>query len=207
MNLLFLLIVLLWIFLLNKCIILNTVFLVHNIVILAGVSATLMGVNFCVNFLMSSTRAAMNTFDECDLFEKAMQFSVIAHDDDDDDNDDDADDESFFTKNCRSRYKKFLYLTGHTRTHAVRVRDREPSRIRHKKISSILHKSRNVRRLLRTYIKKNIPKSSRMHMFVNKGRVHVRSVHKRKIKFHSSNTSTNVFCHPKGCIESIESTG
>ena len=181
-NLLFLLIVLLWIFLLKKCIILNTVFLVHNIVILAGVSATLMSVNFCVNFLMSSTRAAMNTFDECDLFEKAMQFSVIAHDD----NDDDADDESFFTKNCRSRYEKFLYLTGHTSTHDVRVRDREPSRIRHKKISSILHKSRNVRRLLRTYIKKNIPKSSRMHMFVNEGRVHVRSVHKRKVTSHSS---------------------
>ena len=100
-NLLFLLIVLLWIFLLKKCIILNTVFLVHNIMILAGVYATLMGVNFCVNFLMSSTRAAMNTLDECDLFEKAMQFSVIAHDDDDDDDDDD--DESFLTKNCRSR--------------------------------------------------------------------------------------------------------
>ena len=63
----------------------------------------------------------MNTFDECDLFEKAMQFSVIAHDDDDDD------DESFLTKNCRSQYEKFLYLTRHTRTHAVRVRDREPA--------------------------------------------------------------------------------
>ena len=53
-NLLFVLLVLLLIFLLKKCIILNTVFLVHNIVILAGVYATLMGVNFCVNFLMSS---------------------------------------------------------------------------------------------------------------------------------------------------------
>ena len=177
-NLLFLLIVLLWIFLLKKCIILNTVFLVHDIMILAGVYAILMGVNFCVNFLMSSTLAAMNTFDECDLFEKAMQFSVIAHDDDDDD-----DDESFLTKNCRSRYEKFLYSTCHTRTHAVRVRDREPSRIPYKKISSILHKSRNVSRVLRTYIKKNIPRSSRMHMFIN---VHLRRAHKRKIKFHSS---------------------
>ena len=26
----------------------------------------------------------MNTFDECDLFDKAMQLSVIAYDDDDD---------------------------------------------------------------------------------------------------------------------------
>ena len=27
----------------------------------------------------------MNTFDECDSFDKAMQLSVIAYDDDDDD--------------------------------------------------------------------------------------------------------------------------
>ena len=46
----------------------------------------------CVNLWMSSTRAAMNTFDECDLFDKAMQLSVIAYDDDDDD------DESFLMK-------------------------------------------------------------------------------------------------------------
>ena len=176
-NLLFLFIVLLWIFLLKKCIILNTVYLVHNGMILVGVYATLMGVNFYMNFLMSSTRAAMNTFHECDLFNKATQLSVIASDEND---------ESFLIGNCRSRYDKFLYFTRHMRTHAVRVRDREPSRIPHKKISSILQKSRNVRRLLRTYIKKNIPRSSRMHMFINEGRVHVRSVHKRKIKSHSS---------------------
>ena len=179
MNLLFLLIVLLWIFLLQKCIILNTVCLVHNVMILVGVYAT---VTFYVNFLVYSTRAAMNTFHECDLFDKATQLSVIVNEDDDDDDDD----ESFLIGNCRSRYEKFLYLTRHTRTHAVRVRDREPSRIPHKKISSILHKCRNVRRLLRTYIKKNIPRSSRMHMFINEGRVHVRRAHRRKIKFHSS---------------------
>ena len=68
---------------------------------------------------MSSTRAATNTFDECDLFEKAMQFSVIEDDDDDDYG-------SFSIKNRRSRYEKFLCLTRHTHTHAVRVRDREP---------------------------------------------------------------------------------
>jgi len=62
-NFLFLLIVLAWIFLLNKCNILNTVFLVHNVMILAGAYATLMGVNLCVNFLLPSTPAAINTFD------------------------------------------------------------------------------------------------------------------------------------------------
>ena len=107
------------------------------------------------------------------LFDKAIQLSVIAHD---------MMKSHFKKKNCRSRYEKFLYLTRHTRTHAVRVRDREPSRIPRKKISSILQKSRNVR----TCVKKNIPRSSRMHMFINECRVHVRSVHKRKIKFHSS---------------------
>ena len=125
-----------------------------------GVCATVMGVNFYVNFLVYLTRGAMNTFHECDLFEKSTQLPVIVNDDDDDD-------ESFLIGNCRSRYEKFLYSTRHTRTHAVRVRNREPSRIPHKKISSILHKSRNVRRLLRTYITKNIPRSSHMHMLIN----------------------------------------
>ena len=48
--------------------------------------------------------------------------------------------------------------------------DREPSRIPKKRITRILQKSRKVRRLLRTYIRKSIPKSSRMHLFTNKAR-------------------------------------
>ena len=151
---------------------------------------------------MSSTRAAMNTFDECDLFDKAMQLSVIAYDDDDD--------ESLLIKNCRSRYEKFLYLIRHTRTHAVRGRDREPSRISRKKISSTLHKSRNVRHLLRTYIKKKMPRSSRMHMFINEGRVHVRSVHKTKNKISCSAVKRIKYkcvLSSKRMHQSIESTG
>ena len=42
--------------------------------------------------------------------------------------------------------------------------DREPSRIPKKRITRILKKSRKVRRLLRTYIRKSIPKSFRMHL-------------------------------------------
>ena len=124
----------------------------------------------------------MNCFDECDLFDKYNY-------------------ELFSIKNCRSRYEKFVYFGRHTRTHvacaesrfflckvrAVPVRDREPSRIPVKKITSILHKSRKVRRMLRTYIKKNVPRSSRMHIFTNKGRAHdIRSGQKRKTKYHFS---------------------
>ena len=154
---------------LNKCIILNSVFLIHIVIILASVYATLLG----VTFLMSSTEAAMNSLHECDIFEKAIQLSVIVHDDNN---------ESFSIKNCRSRYEKFVYFGRHTRARAVRVREREPSRIPERKITSILHKSRTVRRLLRTYIKKNVRRSSRMHVFINKGRAHVKSKVDRKEK-------------------------
>ena len=46
--------------------------------------------------------------------------------------------------NCRSRYDRFVYF-NHPRTHGVRVRDREPSRIPKKRITRILKKSRKVR--------------------------------------------------------------
>ena len=71
--------------------------------------------------------------------------------------------------NCRSRYCKFVYF-NRPRTHVDRVRDRELSRIPKKRVTRVLKKSRKVRRLLRTYIRKSIPKSSRMHLFTNKVR-------------------------------------
>ena len=73
----------------------------------------------------------------------------------------------FTVCNCRSRYDNFL---NRLRTHSIRVRDREPSRILKKRTTRILKISRKVRRLLRTYIRKSIPKSSRMHIFKNKAR-------------------------------------
>ena len=69
--------------------------------------------------------------------------------------------------NCRSRFDKFVYF-NRPRTHGVR--DLEPSKIPKTRITRILKKSRKVRRLLRTYIRKSIPKSSRMHLFTNKAR-------------------------------------
>ena len=36
--------------------------------------------NFYVKLLMSSAKAAVNSFDECNVFEKAAQLSVIVYD-------------------------------------------------------------------------------------------------------------------------------
>ena len=47
---------------------------------LSIVYAIVLWANFYVKFLMSSTKAAVNSFDECNVFEKAAQLSVIVYD-------------------------------------------------------------------------------------------------------------------------------
>ena len=109
---------------------------------------------------MFPTKAAMNSFDECNVFEEAAQLSVIVHDN----KLNDSNDEAFSINtvwNCRSRYDKFVYF-NRPRTHGIRVRDRKPSRIPKKRTTRVLKKSWKVRRLLRTYFRISIPKSSRM---------------------------------------------
>ena len=109
---------------------------------------------------MFPTNAPVNSFDECNVFEKVAQLSVIVHDN----KLNDSNDEAFSINtvcNCRSRYDKFVYF-NRPRTHGIRVSDRKPSRIPKKRITRVLKKSWKVRRLLRTYITKSIPKSSQM---------------------------------------------
>ena len=121
--------------------------------------------NFDVKLLMSSAKAAVDSFDECNVFERAAQLSVIVFDN----KLDNSNDEAFSINtvcNCRSRYDKFVYFSC-SRIYGIRVQDCEPSRIPKKRITHILQKSRKVRHLLRTYIRKGIPKSSRMHLFTN----------------------------------------
>ena len=70
---------------------------------------------------------------------------------------------------CRSHYGKFVYQKSvltvrHFRRHVAR-RDREPSRIPAKKLSRLLQKSRKLRKIVRKHIKKNVPRSSRIHRF------------------------------------------
>ena len=145
----------------NKYMIQNSVFCVK----LSIVYAIVLWANFYVKFLMSSTKAAVNSFDECNVFEKAAMLSVIVYDNKLYNSNDEA-----FSINtvcyCRSRYDNFVYF-NRPRTHGICVCDRKPSRIPKKRSTRILKKSRKVRRLLRTYIRKSIPKSSRMHLFTN----------------------------------------
>ena len=108
----------------------------------------------------------MNSLDECNVFEKAAQLSVIVYDN----KLNNSNNEAFSMNtvcNCRSWYNRFVYFNRPC-THDVRVSDREPSRIPKKIITRILKKSRKVRCLLRTYFRKSISKSSQMHLFTNK---------------------------------------
>ena len=52
----------------------------YNVITLSIVYAIVLWANFYVKLLMSSTEAAVNTFDECNVFEKAAQLSVIVYD-------------------------------------------------------------------------------------------------------------------------------
>ena len=78
-NLMFVFIVVVWIFIFNKYMIQNPVFFVYNVIMLSIVYAIVLWANFYVN-LMSSAKAAVNSFDECNVFEKAAQLSVIEYD-------------------------------------------------------------------------------------------------------------------------------
>ena len=115
----FVFIVVVWIFFFSKYVIQNPVFFVYNIFMSCIVYAIVLWANFYVKLLMSSTKAAVNNFDECNVFEKAAQLSVIVYDNKLNDSNDDA--FSINTVcNCRSRYDKFVYF-NRPRTHGIRV--------------------------------------------------------------------------------------
>ena len=146
----FVFIVVVWIFFFNKYMIQNPVFFVYNVIMLSIVYATVLWANFFVKLLMSSAKAVVNSFDECNVFERAAQSSVIVYDN----KLNYSNDEVFSINtvcNCRSRYDKFVYFNRPS-THGIRVRDREPSRIPKRRVTRILKKFRKVRRLLRTFI-------------------------------------------------------
>ena len=145
-NLMFVFIVAIWIFVFNKYMIQNPVFSVYNVIMLSFLYAIVLWANFYVKLLMSSTKAAVNSFDECNVFEKAAMLSVIVYDN----KLYNSNDEAFSINtvcNCRSRYDNFVYF-NRPRTHGIRVCDRKPSRIPKKRSTRILKKSRKVRRLL-----------------------------------------------------------
>ena len=149
-NVMFVFVAVVGIFFFNKFMIQNPVSFVYNVIVLSIVYAIVLWANFYVKLLMSSAKSAVNSFNECNIFEKAARLSVIVHDN----KLDNSNDEAFSINtvcNCRSRYDKFVYFNC-PHTHGIRVRDRGPSGIPKKRITRILKKSRRVRRLLRTYI-------------------------------------------------------
>ena len=143
-NLMFVFIAVVWIFFFDNYMIQNPVFFEYIVIMLSIVYAIVLWANFYEQLLMSSEKAAVNSFDECNVFEKAAQLSVIVYDN----KLNNSNDEAFSINtvcNCRSRYDKFVYF-NRPRTHGIRVRDREPSRIPKKRITRILKKSTKVRR-------------------------------------------------------------
>ena len=70
-NLIFVFIVVVWIFFFNKYMIQNPVFFVYIVIMLSIVYAIVLWANFYVKLLMSSAKAAVNSFDECNVFKKA----------------------------------------------------------------------------------------------------------------------------------------
>ena len=127
-----------------------------------AVPSVLMAV-FCIvlvvqYFIISTTSLINSSENECNVFEGAEQLSVFIH----------HDKKLFLVEEHRSRYAKSLscqYVGYKPRGVA---RDREPSRVPVKQLTRLLHKSRNVRKMVRKYIVKNVPRSSRIHCFVNK---------------------------------------
>ena len=67
----------------------NPAFFVYN-VMLSIVYAIVLWANFYIKLLMSSSKAAVNSFDECSVFEKAAQLSVIVYDNKLNDSNDEA---------------------------------------------------------------------------------------------------------------------
>ena len=118
----------------------------------------------------------MNVLLDCNVFDKADELSVVL-------NIGIVKNNYVSMKNLRSRYDKFV--VGH---YCVRVRDREPSRIPVKKITNIPNKSRNIRCLLRSYIRREVPRSSQVHKYVTTNNINSRfTIAHRKSKLKNEN--------------------
>ena len=78
-NRMFFFIVVVRIFFFNKYMIQNPAFFVYNVML--SIFYTIVSwATFYVKLLMFSRKAAVNSFDECNIFEKADQLSVIVYD-------------------------------------------------------------------------------------------------------------------------------
>ena len=113
------------------------------------------------HFINISTKSFVDSLEnDCDVFEKAVQLSVVVH----------HNKEPHLLDECRSRYAKFLIhqYVEHKPRVVTRTRDRAPSRIPVKRLARLMHKSRKIRKRVRKFVFKNMPMTSWMHCFVNK---------------------------------------
>ena len=131
-------------------------------------------------YVINSSYMSINSLlasleNDCNIFEKAIQFS--------------GDVNAIYNKSylpktqcVRSRYAKFLAsecVISLNKPKAIPQRDREPSSIPVKLLTRIMNKSRNIRKVIRKYIAKNVPRSSKIHCHINKCGFNQQSVHCR----------------------------
>ena len=114
-------------------------------------------INIFRNICKTINEAMAYTFIDCGIFEKAEQLSPLIHVDDKES-----------TNYPRSRYVQFIYFERVQRRRHKLV-DREPSRIPLKQLARAFRKSKKVREAVRNYIRKNVPRSSGIHLFTSKG--------------------------------------
>ena len=96
----------------------------------------------------------MNTFNDCNIFQNAEQLSPLVQ-------------AEGSINDPRSRFEQFIYFKGVKRRH--KIVDREPSRIPVKQLPRAFGKSRKICEPVRNYIRKNVPKSCKIHLFTSKG--------------------------------------
>ena len=103
-----------------------------------------------------------SALNDCNVLEKANDLTLHVHND--------VIVTINITENTRSRYSKYVYYNYRNvklRTHGkVLKRDRAPSRIPVRTLKSLRNKSRKLRQFLYKVIRSNIPKSSKIHSYI-----------------------------------------
>lgn len=116
--------------------------------------------------MLSAEAVLLNTFVECDIFEKTMDLSLRVHGH--------VKDDMFVsidTIKCRSRYEKFIYYNQRRifcQCHVRNRRDRAPSRVPLKKLERLSRKNRILKKYVWKGIRKNTPRSSSIFRFIGK---------------------------------------
>ena len=140
--------------LINSIVFRNSCLLVGLLIILFILSTVIL-INIFRIVCKTIDEAIANTFNDCNIFEKAEQLSLLVQVEES-------------TNYPRSRFEQFIYFEGVKRCR-LKLVDREPSRIPVKQLARAFGKSRKIREAVRKYIRKNVPKSSRIHVCITKG--------------------------------------